>query len=295
MSLPDVQSLRATRPYKLTRVGVTGVMKPLRISRGGQARQLVGTFDVFVDLPAQQRGTHMSRNIEVVNRLIDEHVRKDSASLEDLVGGIASSLLERHEYAADAEVHVSADYFREQKTPLNKAPTLERYELVASATAKREGENTRSIGVEVVGMSACPCAMEGSRTILTERGHDVADFPTITHNQRNRVTLVVESPAGHSLEADDLIDLAEASLSAPTFELLKRGDETALVMLAHENPRFVEDVVRELLHMFVQKYPDLPDDTLVVARSEAEESIHKHNAFAERAATLAELRDQETA
>lgn len=295
MSLPDVQSLRATRPYKLTRVGVTGVMKPLRISRGGQARQLVGTFDVFVDLPAQQRGTHMSRNIEVVNRLIDEHVRKDSASLEDLVGGIASSLLERHEYAADAEVHVSADYFREQKTPLNKAPTLERYELVASATAKREGENTRSIGVEVVGMSACPCAMEGSRTILTERGHDVADFPTITHNQRNRVTLVVESPAGHSLEADDLIDLAEASLSAPTFELLKRGDETALVMLAHENPRFVEDVVRELLHMFVQKYSDLPDDTLVVARSEAEESIHKHNAFAERAATLAELRDQETA
>lgn len=290
MSLPDVQSFRSTRPYKLTRVGVTGVVKPLRISRGGEPRQLVGTFDVFVDLPAAQRGTHMSRNIEVVNRLIDEHVRKETASLEDLVGGIARSLLERHEYAADAEVHVSADYFREQRTPLNKAPTLERYGLVASAHAARAGTLTRSIGVEVVGMSACPCAMEGSRAILTERGHDVASFPTITHNQRNRATLIVETPDGHAVEGDLLIDIAEASLSAPTYELLKRGDETALVMQAHENPRFVEDVVREMLHGVVERFAALPDETLVIARSEAEESIHKHNAFAERAATLGELR-----
>ncbi len=293
MSLPDVQSHGSTRPYRLTRVGVTGVVKPLRVSRDGKHNHLVGTFDVFVDLPATQRGTHMSRNIEVVNRLIDEHVRKETASLEALVSGMAKALLERHEYAADAEVHVTTDYFRERRTPLNQAPTIERYGLIATATATRDGGVKRSIGVEVIGMTACPCAMEGSRHILTEQGHNVAGFPTITHNQRNVATLVVETSGEHMVEADDLIDLAEGSLSAPTFELLKRGDETALVFMAHENPRFVEDVVREMLHGVLDKYGQLPEDTVVIARSEAEESIHKHNAFAERETTLAELRKLE--
>lgn len=290
MSLPDVQSHRAPRPFKLTRVGVTGVVKPIRVSREGKSNALVGTFDVFVDLPAEQRGTHMSRNIEVVNRLIDEHVRKETASLEDLASGIAHALLERHEYAAEAECIVSADYFREQRTPQNKAPTLERYDLYARIHLKRGGDERRTIGVAVVGMTACPCAMEGSRTILARQGHDVAAFPTVTHNQRNVATLEVETGPGHYVEANDLIDIAEASLSAPTYELLKRGDETALVMQAHMNPRFVEDVVREMLHGVSQRYAALPDDTLVVAKSEAEESIHKHNAYAERAASLAELR-----
>lgn len=291
MTLPDVQSHRAPRPYRLTRVGVTGVVKPLRVARHGKANHLVGTFDVFVDLPAEQRGTHMSRNIEVINRLIDEHVRKETASLEELASGIVHALLERHEYAAEAEATVRVDYFRERRTPQNHAPTLERYALEATAFATRQGEERRSIGVEVIGMSACPCAMEGSRAILAGRGHDVAGFPTITHNQRNVATLVVEAPAGHDVEADDLIDIAEGSLSSPTYELLKRGDETALVMHAHENPRFVEDVVREMLHALAERYAGrLPGETLVVARSEAEESIHKHNAFAERVTTLDELR-----
>ena len=291
MSLPDVQSHRAPRPYRLTRVGVTGVVKPIRVSRGGRANHLVGSFDAFVDLPAQQRGTHMSRNIEVVNRVIDEHVRKETASLEDLASGIAHALLSRHDYAEEAEAHVSADYFRERRTPLNQAPTLERYGLFATALVKRDGTERRSIGVEVTGMTACPCAMEGSRAILAAQGHKVDAFPTITHNQRNVATLMLETGAGQRVEADDLVDMAEASLSAPTFELLKRGDETALVMMAHDNPRFVEDVVREMLHAVAAKYAHLPDDTLVVARSEAEESIHKHNAFAERTTTLGELRE----
>lgn len=303
VTLPDVQSHRAARPFRLTRVGVTGVVKPIRVSRGGKANHLVGSFDVFVDLPAQQRGTHMSRNIEAVNRVIDEHVRKETASLEDLASGIAHALLEKHEYAAETEAHVRADYFRERRTPQTQAPTLEKYVLLASAHVARatqtnratqgspEGDvERRTIGVEVIGMTACPCAMEGTRTILAQRGHDVAGFPTITHNQRNVATLLVETPAGHMVEADDLIDICEASLSAPTFELLKRGDETALVMMAHDHPRFVEDVVREMLHAVVTRYGALPDDALVVARSEAEESIHKHNAYAERTTTLGELR-----
>ncbi len=294
MTLPDVQNSRAPHSYRLTRVGVTGVRKPIRVARNGRSNHLVGTFDAFVDLPAEQRGIHMSRSVEAVNAAIDEAVREATVGLEDLALGIARRLLDRHDYAREAEVTVTADYFREERTPLHAVPTLERFELAADATAERDDTGRvrarKTITATVVGMTACPCAMEGSRKVLSDRGAAVADIPTITHNQRNRVSVLVETDEGHAVEADELIDVAHESLSAPTFELLKRGDETALVLLAHAHPRFVEDVVREALHRLEKRLGHLPPDTRFAVRSEAEESIHKHNAFAERVVTLGELR-----
>ena len=290
MPLPDVQNYRSLHLYKLTRVGVTGVVKPIRVARHGVTTQTVGTIDAFVDLPAEQRGIHMSRNVEAINATIDALVRETTVGLEDLAQKMAETLLARHDYASEAEIDIHADYFRERRTPHNHAPTLERYALQASAVAVRGQGVRKTIGVTVVGMTACPCAMEGSRTVLTERGHVIPDIPTITHNQRNNTLVLMEFADGHAVEANDLIDIAEESLSAPTFELLKRGDETALVMQAHENPRFVEDVVREVLSRVQKRYGHLPADTIVAVRSEAEESIHKHNAFAERVVTVGELR-----
>jgi len=116
------------------------------------------------------------------------------------------------------------------------------------------------------------------------------DAPIITHNQRNRTSLVLEEPPGADIEADDLINIVEASMSAPTYEVLKRPDERRLVEQAHAKPMFVEDVVREVLGRVLKKYQDLPDDARVKVKSDSEESIHKHNAVAERAATLGELR-----
>ncbi|HWG89309.1 MAG TPA: GTP cyclohydrolase MptA [Candidatus Thermoplasmatota archaeon] len=291
MPLPDVQNYRSLHLYKLTRVGVTGVVKPIRVARGGPEQRLVGTFDAFVDLPAAQRGIHMSRSVEAINGTIDALVREPTVGLEDLAQKMAETLLTRHDYATEAEVRVTADYFRERRTPQNDAPTLERYALEATAIAVR-GEGVRkAIGVTVVGMTACPCAMEGSRHVYEHRGLAVpAEMPTITHNQRNNTTVLIEFGEGQKVEANDLIDIAEESLSAPTFELLKRGDETALVLRAHENPKFVEDVVREALARVLKRYGHLPDDTVVAVRSEAEESIHKHNAYAERVTTFGELR-----
>jgi GTP cyclohydrolase-4 len=115
-------------------------------------------------------------------------------------------------------------------------------------------------------------------------------IPIITHNQRNRTTLIVQEPPDHDVEADDLIDIVEESLSAPTYGLLKRPDEGRLVEMAHRNPKFVEDVVREVLDRILRRYPKMPDATWVRVTSEAEESIHKHNAFAERSTTFYELR-----
>ena len=93
-----------------------------------------------------------------------------------------------------------------------------------------------------------------------------------------------------SVDANDLIDIAEQSFSSPTYGILKRKEEGQLVFDAHKNPKFVEDVVRDILNAILKKYKKLPDDVLIVVRSESEESIHKHNAFAERVTTIGELR-----
>lgn len=302
---PDVQAAESPRPYRLTRVGVRGVKKPVTVHRpGAKATGVVATFDLFVDLPKTQKGTHMSRNLEALADILDEEVATEAPSLENLCRRLALRLLEKHDYATHAHVKAEADYFLSRQNPGGK-PSVENYRLLAEAEAfrgkggtggkagkgKSKHSTTRRVGVQVVGMSACPCAMETVRHKLDKLGRKLPkDLPFITHNQRNRVTLVLDLPGEVDVEAGDLVDVCESSLSAPTFELLKRGDEGDLVLQAHHNPRFVEDVVREVLHAAGERYGNqLGMDARIFVSSEAEESIHKHNAYAERRTTFGDL------
>jgi GTP cyclohydrolase-4 len=256
---------------------------------------LTTEIDVFVDLPSTQKGSHLSRNVEVIGEILDKSVRQPVSCLEVLCEEICRKLLERHEYATYSEVNIKADYFLERSLNSNKK-SLESYKLMAKGTVEKkpETEIKKLIGVEVIGMTTCPCAMESVRSIL-ESEHPEArecleEIPVITHNQRNRTTLMMEVPGGCEVEADELIDIVESSLSSPTFEILKRDDEAAVTMAAHKNPKFVEDVVRDILGKVLETYSGLPDSVYIVVRSESEESIHKHNAFAERETTFGELR-----
>ena len=138
-------------------------------------------------------------------------------------------------------------------------------------------------------MTACPCAQETVGELL---GVENPGFPMMSHNQRNVCTILLTTGEDQNIEADDLIDLAERSVSTPTFELLKREDEGKVVINAHSNTRFVEDVVRNGLTLIVNNYHDLPDDVEVKVVSDSQESIHKHNAYAERTATMGELREE---
>jgi len=289
-----VQGEKAANAFRLNKVGVTGVLKPVQVRRPSREVTLTTTMDVFVDLPPNQKGSHLSRNLEAINEVVDRSVRDPVGSLEELTETIARSLLKRHDYATTSEVWATADYFLERTSPWGRT-SLESYRLVARANARRGSrEVERSIGVEVVGMTACPCAMETVREDLLKEHPEVAEWPDgvpiITHNQRNRTTVILQEAPGHDVEADDLIDLVEDSLSAPTYGLLKRPDEGRLVEMAHRNPKFVEDVVRDVLDRLLKRYPQMPDGTWVRVKSEAEESIHKHNAFAERSTTFGELR-----
>ena len=288
IDLPDVQSRHSSSNFKISRVGVTGVKKLVHIKRPNMktANPLVVKMDLFVDLPASQKGSHMSRNLELVSEIIDMNLQKPVSDLESFCAQTAKLLLKKHEYATFSEVKAEADYFLDRIYPSGKKG-LEPFKLVAEARAKNNGDIKKLIGVKVIGMTACPCAREIIRTIGK---YEEKDIPP-THNQRNITTLMIEVPGDDkSVDANDLIDIAEQSFSSPTYGILKRREEGQLVFDAHKNPKFVEDVVRDILSAILKKYKNLPDDVIVVVRSESEESIHKHNAFAERVTTLGELR-----
>jgi GTP cyclohydrolase-4 len=292
---PDVQNRDITDSYRLTRVGVTGVRKPVKVRRPGRIVVLQPSISLFVDLPARQRGSHMSRNIEVVSELVERSVKRPCSSLEELAAKLSRGLLEKHEYATQSEVEMRADYFVEKRNPSGKK-TTEHFSILARAVAHRGARVLvrKSIGVEVVGMTACPCAQETVREYLAASDKRLRDGgcpePMLTHNQRNVTSLLVEVPERLSVEADDLISMVEGSQSSPTYEILKRPDEGQVVLNAHQNPKFVEDVVRDLLRKIVVRYPNLPDEVAVSVRSESKESIHKHDAVAERITTMGELR-----
>jgi GTP cyclohydrolase-4 len=288
IELPDVQSGESSSHFKITRVGVTGVKKVVHVKRPNRevVHPLNVTMDLFVDLPASQKGSHMSRNLELVSEIIDKNLKETVPDLETFCANTAQELLKKHEYASFSEIKAKADYFLDVIYPSGKQG-VEPYTLVAEARANSSGDVKKLIGVKAIGMTTCPCAMEVVKK-LTSR--ELA-APAPTHNQRNIGTLMIEVPHNlHSVDADDLIHIVEKSFSSPTYSILKRKEEAELVLKAHRKPKFVEDVVRDMLSAILHQYKSLPDDVIVVARSESEESIHKHNAFAERITTLGELR-----
>jgi len=267
---------------------VTGVKKLVHIQRPNKKSilPLTVTLDLFVDLPASQKGSHMSRNLELVSEIIDQTLKTPVSDLESFCAKTAELLLKKHEYATFSEVKAEADYFLDVVYPSGQKGS-EPYKLIAEARANRNSELKKLIGVKVIGMTACPCAMEVVRKL---EGREKS-YSAPTHNQRNIGTLMVEVPRGTEMvDADDLIEIVENSFSSPTYSILKRKEEAELVLQAHTKPKFVEDVVRDILSAVLKRYKDLPDEVLVIARSESEESIHKHNAFAERVTNLGDLR-----
>ena len=287
----DVQYSKGQGRFAISKVGVNGVMKPIRIVRKGDGNDLNQTLlcciDVCVDLPASQKGSHLSRNVEAIRELIDRCASNPVESIDAFAVRLSELLLDKHEYAENAYVSLDTTYFKDSVTP-NGRNTLEGYNITAEAEAVRGNGIRKSVVAEVIGMSACPCAQQTAKEIL--RSSD--EWPTITHNQRNVCTVRLTTDSSCEIPINTLIDNVEKCFSSPTFELLKRDDEGAMVINAHRNTKFVEDVVRGVLTMFVSEYSYLPDDTEVWVRSESEESIHKHNAFAERSAYLGDLRNE---
>ena len=305
--LPDTQDDAPSIPIKLTRVGVTGVKKLLQLKRTNKRPIiLLPTFDAFVDLPNDQKGVHMSRNPEAISEVLETVAEDSSVDIESLCAKIVDKMMTKHEYAKRVEISMTTDFMFMKESPVTKNKTQEMAKLLAKAVGIRDDDGTvtirKSIGAEVIGMTVCPCAQESVKEsdknkllefLDEETTQKVLDTVTFaSHNQRGVGTLLIEAPEEKIIKAEDLIDIIESSMSSPVCELLKRPDENATVMNAHRKPVFVEDCVRNMMEKIAEKYSDLPNDTLITARQENQESIHRHNAYAEKVTTLGELKEE---
>ena len=305
--LPDTQDDTPNIPIKLTRVGVTGVKKLLQVERKNKRPIiLLPTFDAFVDLPNNQKGIHMSKNPEAISEVVETVANDNTIDIESLCAKIVDKMMIKHEYAKRVEINMTTDFMFMRESPVTKNKTQEMAKLKAKAIGFRDeaGNITirKSIGAEVIGMTVCPCAQESVREsdknkllefLDEETTQKVLDTVTFaSHNQRGIGTLFIEVPENKKVEAEDLIHIIEDSMSSPVCELLKRPDENATVMNAHKKPVFVEDCVRNMMEKVAKKYADFPDFISVTARQENQESIHRHNAFAEKTTTIGELKSE---
>ena len=298
----DLQAARPEVPLALSRAGVTGVQKAIRIEHEGRQKTFAAEISCTVDLDPQQKGVHMSRFTEsfdeaLLGEAIDEVVIGEAFLVETLAEHIARHILDRQQ-ALRAEVQIVARYPLERTTPVTGLRTQEMVSLIGIAAAS-SAQVRHVVGVEATGINACPCAQglvrgrAGER--LLEAGFDGDDVerilelvPLATHNQRGRGTLYVGTE--HSVNAEALVGIVERSMSSPVYELLKRPDELFVVEHAHLRPRFVEDSVRAALKETLDAYPELDDTDFLYSRQVNLETIHTHDVLAERSGTVGELR-----
>jgi GTP cyclohydrolase-4 len=296
---PDIQSSEPEIRIGLSRAGVQGVNKAIRLRRGPHEKLVFAEISCSVDLDPEQRGVHMSRFPELFEQTIDELVMGEALLVEELAEHIARTVVGRQQ-ALRAEVEVTARYPLQRETPVTRMPTQEMVSLmgIAAASATRA---RRAVGVEATGINACPCAQGLVRGRASERlleaGFGEGDVerilelvPLATHNQRGRGTLYVGTE--RAINAEDLVEIVERSMSSPVYELLKRPDELFVVEHAHLQPRFVEDSVRVALRETLTAYPELDPEDFLWSRQVNLETIHTHDVVAERHGTVAELRGE---
>ncbi len=275
------------------------MQKAIRLRWSETEKLIPAEIDCTVDLDPAQKGVHMSRFPELFEEAIDEVVIGESFLVEELAEHIAQHIVERQR-AGRAEVRIVTRYPRQKTTPVTGLATQELVTLIGVAAASERGSR-RVVGVEATGITACPCAqglVRGSAAErLLEAGFAEGDVerilelvPLATHNQRGRGTLYVGT-AG-SVNAEQLADIVERSMSSPIYALLKRPDELFVVEHAHLQPRFVEDVVRHALAETVERYPALADEDFLLARQVNFETIHDHDVVAERYGLAGELRGE---
>jgi GTP cyclohydrolase-4 len=297
--LEDLQASEPEVRLGLSRAGVRGVSKAIRIRYGDTEKLIAAEIDCTVDLGGAQKGVHMSRFPEVFEEAIEQVVLEEAFLVEELAAHIAEHVVER-QGAGRAETQIVARYPIERRTPVTDLPTQEMVALVGIATASTRSVR-RVVGVEASGINACPCAQGlvrgAASSRLLEAGFAEGDVerilelvPMATHNQRGRGTLFVGSE--QRVNAEQLVSIVESSMSSPIYELLKRPDELFVVEHAHLQPRFVEDSVRLALQGTLDAYPSLTDDDFLFSRQVNLETIHTHDVVAERFGTVGELRGE---
>lgn len=251
--LPDHASETDDRALAIDKVGIKDLAYPIVVlDREARMQPTVATIDLYVGLPQHFKGTHMSRFVEVLNLHRGEMTMRNMPQL--------LTDIQRRLEADDAYLEVRFPYFLSKRAPVSGVESLMEYRCAFKAQ-KRGADLGFTLCVRVPVKSLCPCSKA-----ISERG---------AHNQRSLVDVEVQSD-GH-VWIEEVVEAVEACASAPLFALLKREDEKYVTELAYDNPRFVEDLVRDV----VLRVRSLPGVSRLRVAAENQESIHNHSAYAE--------------
>lgn len=252
-SIPDVQGRPDERQVAIDRVGVKDIRYPLTVmTQDGTDVAADATINMYVSLPADRKGTHMSRFLEILN---DYRSGLTPEKFIDLCHTLRSNL-----DADESHVEMSFTYFIEKAAPATGKIGLMDYAAKMSCTSSTVGDDF-VLTVTAPATSLCPCSKE-----ISEYG---------AHNQRCLITAAVKTSGPMWIE--DVVEHLEGAASCPVYSVLKRPDEKVVTEQAYENPKFVEDIVRDLAR-------SLDSEELITwyrINSENFESIHSHNAYAE--------------
>jgi GTP cyclohydrolase I len=251
-ALTDVQSLPDQRGLRIDAVGIKGLRFPVQIREGASCQSTVATFSMTVELPGDVKGTHMSRFIELLEA-------QTQAFEETTFRRMCLDMLERLG-ARRGVVDMRFPFFVRKKAPVSGVESVVDYEVTWHGRSSDSGDCSQIVEVVVPVTSLCPCSKE-----ISQYG---------AHNQRSHISISAESLGG--LLVQELIDVAERSASCEIYGLLKRPDEKRVTERAYDNPRFVEDLVREA----AQLLRDNPRIAGFEVQAENFESIHNHSAFA---------------
>ena len=251
-TIADVQSSADTRRIAIDRVGIKDIRHPVRVKDKSEGEQhTIANFNMYVYLPHNFKGTHMSRFVEILNR----HEREITV---DSFKGMLVEMAERLESEA-GHIEMSFPFFVNKRAPVSGVQSLMDYQVTLVGEIK-DGEPAMFIKVVVPVTSLCPCSKE-----ISDRG---------AHNQRSHVTVSVRTREFVWIE--EIIELVEREASCQLYGLLKRPDEKFVTEHAYDNPKFVEDMVRDVASRLNQ------DERIgaYVVESENFESIHNHSAYA---------------
>jgi len=250
--IADVQSSPDTRRLPIDKVGIKDIRHPVRVKDRSQGEQhTIASFNMYVELPHNFKGTHMSRFVEILNA---HDMEISVESFKDMLAEMADRL-----EAKVGHIEMSFPYFINKAAPVTGVQALMDYQVTFVGEI-REGRDIMTMKVVIPVTSLCPCSKEISRYGA--------------HNQRSHVTLTVRTNT--FLWVEDLIDLVEKEASCELYGLLKRPDEKFVTERAYDNPKFVEDMVRDV----AARLNDDPRIDAYVVESENFESIHNHSAYA---------------
>ena len=251
--MKDIQNQPDHRNIPIDKVGIKNLRYPITVmDRKNRFQHTVAAINMYVDLPHRNKGTHMSRFVEIL------HLFRPEVSLKKIASVLEQ--MKTHLNAASAHIEVTFPYFIEKTAPVSVSPGLMDYTCRMEGTSDADGKVDLVSEVVVPISSVCPCSLE-----ISDHG---------AHNQRGEVRL--RTRFRKFIWIEDMIDLVEEAASCDVFSVLKRVDEKHVTEKAFSNPKFVEDIVRDIAQVLNA------DDNITWFSVSAEnfESIHNHSAYA---------------